>query len=151
MKQIQGFHMLIEKDEDESFCEKDIIDFVRETTIISLESSKIKSNSHILNIGCYDRSAYEYFDSEINEYIEDVYNIDVSKKVSVDDPNYGNISQSTFCEKIRKGDTKDFKFKENSDYVIVFLFIESDSKPLGVALRTIGKEINAEYFKYQII
>lgn len=151
MKQIQGLHMLISKESDESFTVKDILAFINSELIPMILEKKVPVKIEDFNVSVHDKAAYETFDSEYTEYIEDVYKCETSIKKSVNDPFYGSQSQFCFTEKLRKGIPTDSKLKDGCEHATVFLFVENDNAKLGTALRSIAEQVDAEYFKYQII
>ena len=78
-----------------------------------------------------------------------MYNEKVSFRSSVNDAKYGNISQFILADQIRKGVIdKQLFLKQNDKNAIFVIVFETQNKKLDEAIRSIGNNIYAEYFKY---
>ena len=69
----------------------------------------------------------------------------------ITDNKFGNISQFILADHIRSGKIdKSLLLKDNEDSAIVVILFESENKKLDEAIRSIGNNIYAEYFKYEL-
>ena len=149
MKTVIGLQLAISQEGDEVFNAKTINDFVLNEIKGQLEEKKFKLETYKHDILCFNKEKYEEEELKIIKYHEKIYNEKVSFRSSVNDAKYGNISQFILADQIRKGVIdKQLFLKQNDKNAIVVIIFEAQNKKLDEAIRSIGNNIYAEYFKY---
>lgn len=151
MKTVFGLQLAISKEGDEVFNTKTITDYIVGEISSQLNQKKFNINTYKHHCACFGKDRYEDRELKIIKYHEDVYNEKVTFKSSVTDNKFGNISQFILADHIRSGKIdKSLLLKDNEDSAIVVMLFESENKKLDEAIRSIGNNIYAEYFKYEL-
>ena len=151
MKTVFGLQLAISKEPGDEFNSKAISDYILGEVSNQLKTKKFDLKTYKHSIACFGKDRYEDRELKIIKYHEDVYNEKVTFKSSVTDSKFGNISQFILADHIRSGKIdKGLLLKDNEDSAIVVILFESENKKLDEAIRSIGNNIYAEYFKYEL-
>ena len=149
MKTVFGLQLAISKEPGDNFNSKAISDYILGEISSQLKTKKFDLKTYKHSIACFGKDRYEDKELKIIKYHEKIYNEKVSFRSSVNDAKYGNISQFILADQIRKGVIdKQLFLKQNDKNAIVVIVFETQNKKLDEAIRSIGNNIYAEYFKY---
>ena len=149
MKTVFGLQLAISKEPGDNFNSKAISDYILGEISSQLKTKKFDLRTYKHSIACFGKDRYEDKELKIIKYHEKIYNEKVSFRSSVNDAKYGNISQFILADQIRKGVIdKQLFLKQNDKNAIVVIVFETQNKKLDEAIRSIGNNIYAEYFKY---
>ncbi len=151
MKTVFGLQLAISKEPDDNFNSKAISDYILGEISSQLKTKKFDLKTYKHSIACFGKDRYEDKELKIIKYHEEIYSDKVTFKNSVTDSRFGNVSQFILADHVRTSKVDSaLLLKNDEESAIVVVIFESENKKLDEAIRSIGNNIYAEYFKYEI-